>query len=98
MERRSAYWLPAIVILVFGIRLYLALQTPNFADDASYFDYKQVESILNTGLPIYEDSLSYSGTLHHFSPVFYYLLAIFGLFFIILGAGSISTKPNSFTL
>ena len=70
-----------IFLAALFIRINIALETDTFSDDKAYFALRQIESIKDTGLPIYEDSLSYGGREHVFVPLFYYLLAIFALFF-----------------
>ncbi|MBU0461495.1 MAG: hypothetical protein KJ574_02820 [Nanoarchaeota archaeon] len=74
-----AYWLVVIFILAFGFRLFFAFQTPYFSQD-SYFAVRQVDSILETGQPVFTDDLSYSGRVNVFSPAYYYVLAGFAFF------------------
>jgi len=62
------------------IRFYFVFQTPHFSLENSYFTQRQVENILDTGLPLYHDSLSFSGTSHAFMPLFYYIIAFFSFF------------------
>jgi len=69
-----------LFILVFGIRLYIAFQTPYFSDEKAYFTYRQVENILATGTPIFQDTLSFEGKELVFSPVYQYIIAFFSLF------------------
>ena len=47
----------------------------------SYFHLRQVEHILETNLPLYQDSLSYGGREFAFLPFFHYLAAMFSLIF-----------------
>lgn len=74
----------AILLLIFAavlsVRLYFAFSTPYFTSDDSYFHLRQVEHILDTGKPIFDDTLSYSGRTFIFSPVFHYIIAFFSLF------------------
>lgn len=80
MAKRKEYFvLMGLFLLVLGIRLYFALQTEQFSDSMSYFNLRQVESIRNTGLPIFEDSLSYSGRFYIFLPLMHYIIAFFSL-------------------
>ena len=60
------------------IRLILAITIPEFTYE-SYFHLRQVEHILETGLPIYQDPLSYGGREVVFLPFFHYLAALFNL-------------------
>ncbi|MBW2967118.1 hypothetical protein KY362_01390, partial [Candidatus Woesearchaeota archaeon] len=69
--------LAVIFLVVLAVRLYLAFQTPNFALEEAYFNYRQVESIKSSFIPSYVDGLSYSGRTHIFPPVYYYLLSAF---------------------
>ena len=72
-----------IVLLLFAVtvalRLYFAFKSQYFDYD-SYFDLRQIEHIRQTGLPIFNDMLSYGGKLVLFSPFFQYLIAFFALF------------------
>ncbi|MBI4151388.1 glycosyltransferase family 39 protein [Candidatus Woesearchaeota archaeon] len=79
MERKTAYWLAGIVLLTFIVRLAIAMLVPNFSYE-SYFNFRQVEHITETGLPLLEDSLSYGGRELTFLPLFQYLAAFFDLF------------------
>jgi hypothetical protein len=80
MSRRTVLVLLAIFAIVLGVRLYFAFSVPYFSSDDSYFHLRQIEQIRDTGLPVFEDGLSFSGRTHIFSPVFHYLLAFFALF------------------
>jgi hypothetical protein len=77
--RKSYVRLILIVIFLFsvGIRLYFGLQTSYFNDDSSYFILRQIEHITVHKVPLFDDSLSYSGRTLIFSPVFHYLMALF---------------------
>ncbi len=78
MERKTAYWLIAIVLITFISRLTFALLVPNFTYE-SYFHLRQVEYIEQTGLPLFSDPLSYGGRNLTFLPLFHYLMALFAL-------------------
>jgi hypothetical protein len=65
-----------LFLFVLGIRLFFTFHIQAFDYDA-YFSLRQVEHIRQTGLPLYEDPLSYSGRTIFFPPFFYYLLAGF---------------------
>ena len=77
--RREYLILAAIFLLVLGARLYFSLQTHEFSSSESYFNLRQVESIRKTGLPIFNDRLSYSGRFYIFLPLFHYIIALFSL-------------------
>ncbi len=79
MEKKTKYWLLVIFISVVIIRLTLAFSVPNFTYD-SYFHLRQVEHITETGLPLYNDELSYGGREMIFLPLFHYVMAFFNLF------------------
>jgi len=68
--------LAVLVLSVFIFRLWLAFQTPSFSYDA-YFHLRQIESISETGKPLFNDPLSYQGRTYVFAPLFYYVLAFF---------------------
>ncbi|MDO8511210.1 MAG: hypothetical protein Q7S55_03530 [Nanoarchaeota archaeon] len=68
-----------IFVGVLLIRLILAFMVPEFTYE-SYFHLRQVEHILETGLPFYQDPLSYGGRELAFLPLFHYLAALFSLF------------------
>lgn len=66
-----------IFIILSAVRLFLAFQTPYFADDTSYFTLRQAEHILEEGVPFYTDP--FSDVTYVFSPAYYYLIAFLGL-------------------
>ena len=70
-----------LFLIVLGIRLYFAFQTPFFSDSQSYFHLRQIENIAQTGLPLFDDPLSYGGRRYVFMPFFHYLMASFSLIF-----------------
>jgi 4-amino-4-deoxy-L-arabinose transferase-like glycosyltransferase len=70
------YAVAGIFVLALALRLFFAFQAENLDLDA-YFSYRQVESIKTTLSPSYIDGLSYSGRIHIFPPVYYYILAFF---------------------
>jgi len=79
MQKKVKYWLLAIFIITLATRLILSFSTPNFTHD-SYFNLRQVEHITNTGVPIYQDDLSYQGRELIFLPAFHYFMAFFDIF------------------
>lgn len=78
MEKRTKKILIVLFIVTLSVRLLLAFLMPNFTYE-SYFHIRQVEHILDTGLPLYNDDLSYGGRQHLFLPFFYYFMAFFSL-------------------
>ncbi|MGV8169605.1 MAG: hypothetical protein ACP5N3_06140 [Candidatus Nanoarchaeia archaeon] len=76
MKGKTKLWLAAIFLLVVALRLIVAFQTEGL-DYEAYSVIRQVESIHETGLPLFQDELSYSGRAHLFSPVYHYFLAGF---------------------
>jgi len=79
IDKQARKWLIAIFVVTLATRLTLAFLIPNFTYD-SYFHLRQVEHITNTGLPLYEDPLSYGGRELVFLPFFHYFIALFDLF------------------
>lgn len=76
----------SILFLVFAVRLLFAFQAEPITLD-SYFSIRQAEHITHTGIPLFQDPLSYGGRTSVFPPLFYYLLALFTtIFSSILGA------------
>jgi len=78
LKDKPIVWLLLIFLIVIGIRLFIAFQTPLFNYDA-YFNMRQVENIRDTGLPLYKDPLSYGGKTQLFAPLNQYILAAFSL-------------------
>lgn len=76
MKSSSKIWLIIIFLVILSTRLLLALQVPAL-DYEAYSVMRQVDHIKQTGLPLFEDELSYSGRTHIFSPIYHYFLAIF---------------------
>ncbi len=76
---KSKKILIGIFLAVLLIRLILAFIVPNLTYE-SYYNLRQVESIKETGLPLYHDDLSYGGRDILFLPLFHYLMAFFSLF------------------
>ena len=79
MEKRTIYWLSVIFLVTLILRLTLALSISNFTYQ-SYFTLRQVDHIASSGLPFYQDPLSYGGRENIFLPLFYYVAAFFDLF------------------
>ncbi|MFQ5474391.1 MAG: hypothetical protein ACE5DM_01015 [Candidatus Nanoarchaeia archaeon] len=75
---RHKIWLISILAVILAVRLFFVFQAPTMSLD-SYFSVRQVGSILETGSPILEDPLSYSGRLNIISPMYYYVLSGFAL-------------------
>ncbi len=75
---RKIIWI--LFFAVLAVRLWLAFSTPHFEYD-SYFHIRQIENIAETGLPAFNDNLSYGGGFFVFSPLFHYIMA--GLSFLI---------------
>ncbi len=83
MMRKSSEYLFALLIFLFtlAVRLYFSFQSPFFNSDDSFFHYRQILSIKETGFPIFSDVLSYGGRTFVFSPVFDYIYAAFSFIF-----------------
>ena len=94
-SKQKIYCLLALVFAFsLGVRLYFAFQSPTFTGGDAYFTIRQVEHIRHTGLPIFEDDLSYGGRMYIFPPFFHYVLAFFNLFLPITIVGKVI--PNIF--
>lgn len=78
-----------VFLFILGIRIFYSFQAEGFSDDDSYFILRQVESIRESGFPVYEDSLSFGGRSNIFSPVYHYILAFFSFFMPVWGVGKI---------
>ncbi len=76
---KHGYWLLGIFLFTLAVRLIISFTIPNFTYD-SYFHLRQIEHISETGLPLYNDPLSYGGRQHIFLPVFHYVMAFFAIF------------------
>ncbi len=76
--RKSHVLVGAIIVVVLAIRLFFALQTPYFSESEAYFTIRQAKAIQETGLPLFDDPLSYSGRSYPFTPAFHYLIATVG--------------------
>jgi hypothetical protein len=73
---KGARWLlAAACLIVFALRLWIAFSTPGLSGDDAYFQLRQVEHIRQTGLPLFDDPLSYGSRTYAFSPVFHYVVA-----------------------
>lgn len=73
MNKNILLILAFIIVLV--SRLYFSFQTDSLSSDDSYFHLRQIENILNTGKPLFNDQLSYSGREYIFAPLFHYIIA-----------------------
>ncbi|MFH0979079.1 MAG: hypothetical protein V1837_07310 [Candidatus Woesearchaeota archaeon] len=78
--KRTYLVLALIFAFSVALRLFFALSVQNFSDNEAYFVLRQVESIRQTGLPLYHDPLSYDGKQQIFLPLYYYSLSIFSFF------------------
>ncbi len=76
--KKSHVLVGAIVMVVLAVRLYFAFQSPYFSESDAYFTIRQVKAIQDTGLPLFDDSLSYGGRVYPFTPAFHYLIATVG--------------------
>ena len=77
--RRGYFILIQIIMIVLAIRLYYSFQTPLFSDGNSFFALRQIESIKQTGMPFFQDTLSQGSRQFLFIPSFHYLFAFFSL-------------------
>jgi hypothetical protein len=71
----AGWAMAAACIIVFVLRLYIAFSTQGLSGDDAYFQLRHIEHIRQTGLPLFEDPLSFGGRNYFFSPVFHYVVA-----------------------
>jgi hypothetical protein len=90
----TAWLLTIACISVLAVRLFIAFSSPELSGDEAYFHLRQVEHIRATGLPLFDDPLSYGGRTYFFSPVFHYLIA--GSALVIPVAIAVKVVPNLF--
>jgi hypothetical protein len=74
-KKQPVVLLACICLVSLAIRLYFAFSTPYFSDDTSYFHLRQIDHIKETGLPLFNDPLSFSGRVFLFPPLFHYFFA-----------------------
>ncbi len=68
----------AITLLIIGVRLFFAFQTPFYSSDAAYLHLRYTESITQ-GKLLTQDPLGYGGRTLLLSPIFDIILALFSL-------------------
>ena len=93
MKKKTLIWLIIIFLLVFGIRLFFAFSIEGVSYE-SYSILRNVDSIKETGLPLFYDDLSFGGREKFFSPLYHYILAIFG--FVLSDFLLVKIIPNFF--
>ena len=74
-NRRATYILVALFLIAVAVRVAFAMKTPYFTTTESYFHLRQAEHIQSTGLPLFNDDLSYNGRQYIFMPLYHYILA-----------------------
>ena len=95
MDRKVIYWVLGVAfVITLALRLFIAFQSPYFSDDSAYFHLRQIENIKDTGVPLFNDPLSYGGRTHIFLPLFDYILAFFSFIFPLVYVAKII--PNVF--
>lgn len=95
---RFSWIVIALFLVVFGIRVLLALYPAHFSGDEAYFTLRQIEAVRETGLPLYDDPLSFGGRQHLFAPLFYYLMAGLNVFFPVAIVGKVLVNLFAATL
>ena len=65
-----------VFLIVLAVRLFFVFSDSAF-DYTAYNSLRQVENIQETGVPLFNDQLSYSGRTNLFPPFFFYVLAVF---------------------
>ncbi len=77
MKIKSKYFIiGAIFLISVLIRVYFSADTEHFQPDGTYYTIHQLENIKETGMPLYNDDLSFSGRTTISPPGYYYLLYI----------------------
>jgi len=92
MSKRIVVVLMILFAVVLATRLHFAFSVPFFSSDDSYFHLRQIEHIRDTGLPVFNDDLSFSGRTYFFSPLFHYFVAFFTLFLPAIFAAKLVTN------
>lgn len=70
----------ALTSLFFLLHFLLLSQQPSL-DPSHYGDIRDIDAVKDSGIPLYEDPLSYGGRFHLFVPLSYYAVGFFGVFF-----------------
>ena len=78
LVKEPEFYLYVMFAVVLAVRLVMAFQTPYFNYDG-YYSLRQIDHIRSTGLPSYNDPLSYGGKTLFFAPLHYYIIALFSL-------------------
>ncbi|MBW3018864.1 hypothetical protein KY329_01600 [Candidatus Woesearchaeota archaeon] len=89
-------WMGLLLVFAFvlAFRLFFAYSTPYLTSGDAYLEFRMADHILQTGLPLFDDPLSWGGSTFALSPVFSYILALFGL---VLPLGMVlKLMPNIF--
>lgn len=81
LNKRAYSYLLIILALALVLRIYFSFQSGYFSSDEAYFNIRHTQYILDNGMPMTYDELSYSGRQIQYPPLFHYLLAIFSLIF-----------------
>ena len=80
MKKREVVIIGLLFIAVFLLRIYFAFKNPHFSYD-SYFDFRIIEHIAETGKLLTFDPLAYGGRPVIVLPLFYYLLGLLAWLF-----------------
>ncbi len=91
--RRSHRILILIFFVVLSSGMYFSLQTP-YLDNSGYLIKRYTENILDSGKPLFYDTLSYNGREILYSPLWHYILAAFSLIF---GSFALKLVPALFS-
>ena len=79
--KRHHLFLILIFVVVLAFNTIYTFQSSEFTTDNAYNTLRQVEHIVETGVPLYSDDLSFSGRNHMNAPLYYYILAFFSFIF-----------------
>ncbi|MBI5398831.1 hypothetical protein HZB03_05180 [Candidatus Woesearchaeota archaeon] len=91
-KKRHLWYVLGIMVLALSLRLMFAFSVPELTGSDAYFRLRQVESILQSGLPLFIDPFSFSGRMHVFTPAYEYVLSLFA--FVLGPALALKLIPN----
>ncbi len=94
MQNKNNLYVFFIFLLALTFRLYFVFQTPYYSDDVSYYNVRNINSVIENGLPLFKDPLSFGGSHQIFPPLFYYFMSFFSSIF---GGIALKIIPAIFT-
>ncbi len=91
MEKRTAWFLVGIVLITFILRLTVAFSIGGLTYQ-SYFHIRQVDTIVESGHPMWYDPFSYGGREIRFLPLYHYMVALPAFFIDTVDAAKLVTN------